>query len=416
MKRGRWIALSIAALLVFLWAINRWACSREAGPEVEVDTVRRRTLLPFITETAVIRPAVEVPISPDVSGEVVQIYVKEGDSVRAGQLLFTIRPDNYRTALLQMQAAVEEARAQYATAQANLAQQRAVFIQDSLAYERAKKLYEGKAISEAEWDAARFRYQIAQAQRQSAESAVQGALYRIRSTEANLARAQIDYQRTSVYASMDGVVTRLLVKVGQRVVGVGQMAGTESIRIADLSRFVVEVQVSESDVVRLHPGDSVSIEIQAYPDLKLVGRVQEIGYSSGKSSSASDAASVLSGEQVSTYLVRIALDTVGYQRSECPLRPDMSAIVRIFYARREQVLTVPLQAVVLRKGQEVVYEVTEGRVREKPVQTGLADDRFIEIKSGLEEGQVVVVGPYEALQEKLQDSMRVRTRPASSLP
>ncbi|MCX7980618.1 MAG: efflux RND transporter periplasmic adaptor subunit [Bacteroidia bacterium] len=389
---------------------GRWIWGSRDTLAVEVDTVRRHTIIPFITESAVIRPVVEVPISPDVSGEVVRIYVKEGDTVRAGQVLFTIRPDNYQTALMQMQAALEEAKAQYAAAQAALAQQRASFLQDSLAFVRAQKLYEKQAIAEADWDAARIRYQVAQAQLRSAESNVQAAYYRIRSTEANLRRAQIDYQRTSVYASMDGVVTRLLVRTGQRVVGVGQMAGTESVRIADLSRFLVEVQITESDVVRLHVGDSASVEVQAYPGVYFVGRVQEIGYSSGKA--ATQDASALGGEQVSTYLVRIAIDTARYDRKKYPLRPEMSAVVRIFYTRRDAVVAVPLQAVAVRGQKEVVYEVEGGSVvRERPVKTGVADDQQIEVTEGLQEGRVIVVGPYDVLQEKLRDSVRIKPLP-----
>ncbi|RMF52639.1 MAG: efflux RND transporter periplasmic adaptor subunit [Bacteroidetes bacterium] len=412
MKSWRWIALGGAGLLL-LWAAGRWVLRGKNGLPVEVDTVRRQTLRPFIIETGVIRPAVEVPISPDVSGEVVHIYVKEGDYVRAGQVLFTIRPDNYRTALLQIQAAVQEARAQYAAAQASLAQQRALFLQDSVAYERAKKLYEGKALSEAEWDAARFRYLVAQSQLRSAENSLQAAYYRIRSAEANLTRAQLDYQRTSVYASMDGVVTRLLVKVGQRVVGVGQMAGTESVRIADFSRFIAEVQVSESDVVRLHAGDSAVVEVQAYPGLQLKGRVEEIGYSSGKAASpANEAASALGGEQVSTYLVRIAIDTAQHDRTRYPLRPDMTAIVRIFYALKQNVLAVPLQSVVSREGKEVVFVVENRLARERAVQTGVTADDRVEVMEGLAEGQVVVTGPYEVLQERLRDSTRVEPQPS----
>ncbi|MCS7152468.1 MAG: efflux RND transporter periplasmic adaptor subunit [Bacteroidia bacterium] len=409
MRRWQWLLL-IGIGLLLLFGVGRWACGGDGALTVEVDTLRRRTIRPFITETAVIRPVVEVPISPDVSGEVVRIYVKEGDTVKAGQLLFTIRPDNYRMALLQMQAALEEAKAQYASAQAALAQQAAAFIQESLAYERAKRLYEGRALSEAEWDAARLRYQISQAQRQSAENSVRAAFHRIRSVQANLDRTKLDYERTSVYASMDGVITRLLVRVGQRVVGVGQMAGTESVRIADLSRFLVETQISENDVVRLHVGDSVSIEVQAYPELKLRGYVQQIGYSSGRASPQSEAASALAGEQVSTYLVRIAIDTSGYDPKKYPLRPDMSALVRIYYAKRENVLTLPLQAIVLRRGEEVVYEVREGKAIERKVRSGLADDKWVEVEGELQEGALIVTGPYEVLQERLRDSVEVSIR------
>ncbi|MCS6790534.1 MAG: efflux RND transporter periplasmic adaptor subunit [Bacteroidia bacterium] len=408
-----WIYKPLTILLLIAASSGNWHCgSKELS--VEVDTVRRRTLLPFITETATIRPAVEVPISPDVSGEIIAIYVKEGDTVKQGQLLFSIRPDNYRTMLVQMQAALEEAKAQYASAKASVAQQQSAFLQESLAYERARRLYDSKAISEAEWDAARLRYRIALAQRQSTESALQAAFHRIRSVEANLARTQIDLQRTSVYASMDGVITRLLVKVGQRVVGVGQMAGTESIRIADLSRFIMEAQVSENDVVRLHPGDSATIEVQAYPNLRLKGTVQQIGYSSGKAT-PSEAASSLAGEQANTYLVKIAIDSRSYDAQQYPLRPEMSAVLRIFYAKRENVLTIPIQAVVVRQNEEYVYMVEKGLVRAKKVRSGLSDDKYIEITEGLQENEVVVVGPYETLQNQLQDSTRVKPIPTTSL-
>lgn len=381
------------------------SCRTGRGPLVEIDTVQRCTIQPYITETATIRPILEVPISPDVSGEVVQIYVKEGDTVRVGQVLMTIRPDNYQVALMQAQAAVEAARAEYLTAQSNAAAQEATFLQDSLNFVRAQQLYEKKAISDAEWDAARIRFLIAQAQLKSARNGVQAALYRLRSAEANLQQARINYQRTSVYASINGIITRLLVKPGQRVVGVGQMAGTESIRIADLSAFIAELQVSEADVVHLSPGNPAEIELQAYPNLRLKGFVQEVGYSSGIAKPESQSA--LIGEQVATYLVRVRIDTTSYDRSKYPLRPDMSAVVRIFYDRKENTLCAPLQAVVLRDSQEVIFLYRDGRAYQQPVRTGVADDKHIELLEGPAPGTPLIVGPYETLQT-LRDSTPVR--------
>ncbi len=382
-------------------------CSSGKSPLVEVDTLKRCTIEPHITETATIRPILEVPISPDVSGEVVQIYIREGDTVRAGQVLMTIRPDNYQVALMQAQAAVEAARAEYLSAQANAAVQEATFIQDSLNFLRARQLYEKKAISDAEWDAAHTRFLVVQAQFKGARNAIQAALYRLRSAEASLQQARINYQRTSVYASMDGIVTRLLVKPGQRVVGVGQMAGTESIRIADLSAFLAEAQVSEADVIHLAPGNPTEIELQAYPNLRLRGTVQEVGYSSGTPKPESQVAAV--GEQVATYLVRVRIDTIGYDRKKYPLRPDMSAVVRIFYDRRENTLCAPLEAVTLRDSQEVVFLYQDGRAIQKAVRTGAADEKHIEIMEGLQEGALLIVRPYETLQT-LRDSTPVRLR------
>ncbi len=404
MKYASSVLIGVAALFG-LWTLS--GCGSSKGPFVEVDTLKRCTIQPYITETATIRPILEVPISPDVSGEVVQIYVREGDTVQAGQVLMTIRPDNYQVALIQAQAAVEASRADYLTAQANAAAQEATFLQDSLNFLRAQQLYEKKAISEADWDAARIRFLISQAQVKSSRNAVQAALYRLRSAEANLQQARINYQRTSVYASINGVVTRLLVKPGQRVVGVGQMAGTESIRIADLSAFIAELQVSEADVVHLSPGNPTEIELQAYPNLRLRGFVQEVGYSSGIAKP--EGQSALIGEQVATYLVRVRIDTTSYDRKKYPLRPDMSAVVRIFYDRRENTLCAPLEAVTLRDSQEVVFLYQDGKVYQKPVRTGAADDKHIEIVEGLAEGARLVVRPYETLQT-LKDSASVRIK------
>ncbi|MEN2991932.1 MAG: efflux RND transporter periplasmic adaptor subunit [Bacteroidia bacterium] len=404
-----WLISGALLALLLIWGIGRLV-GGSGALSVEVDTVRRQTLLPFITETAILRPISEVPISPDISGEVIQIYVREGDTVRRGQLLFTIRPDNYQTAVLQMQAVLAEARAQYAAARANLAQQEVAAAQESLAYQRALQLQARGAISEAELDNARFRYRLVQAQLQAARSNVEAAFYRVQSTEANLRRAQLDLQRTSVYASTDGIITRLNVRVGQRVVGVGQMAGTESLRIADLSQLVAEAQISENDVIRLHVGDSVVVEPQAHPGLRLPGRVIKVGYSSGRSAGSGEASNPLSLEETRTYLVQVLIDSAAYDRRQYPLRPEMSALVRIFYDRREGVLTVPLQAVVLRGGKEGVFVVENGRARWREVRLGPSDDQRIEIQSGLKANDLIVTGPYELLQTALQDSAAVQPK------
>ena len=404
MRYVLFLALMLAGVMS-LWIAP--ACSSGQGPLVEVDTIKRCTIRPYITETATIRPVLEVPISPDVSGEVVQIYVKEGDTVRTGQVLMTIRPDNYQVALMQTQAAVEAARADYLTAQANAAAQEATFLQDSLNFVRAQQLYEKKAISEAEWDAARIRYLAAQSQVKSARSTVQAAFYRLRSAEANLQQARINYQRTSVYASTNGIITRLLVKPGQRVVGVGQMAGTESIRIADLSAFLAELQVSEADVVHLSPGNPAEIELQAYPNLRLKGYVQEVGYSSGTAKPEGQTALV--GEQVATYLVRVRIDSTAHDRKKYLLRPDMSAVVRIYYDQRDNARCAPLEAVSLRDSQEVVFVYQDGKALQKPVRSGVSDDKNIELLEGPPEGTLLIVRPYETLQT-LRDSTPVRLK------
>ncbi|MCS6904415.1 MAG: efflux RND transporter periplasmic adaptor subunit [Bacteroidia bacterium] len=405
--------------------------------EVEVGRVEQRTIIAKVSESGVIQPDVEVPIAPDVSGEITALYVKEGQAVKKGDLLFEIRPDNYQAALEQATASLNTAKSDYANAKAALAQAEANLIQDSINYFRNKQLYEQQAISRAEFENFRLRYEIARSAVESSRQAIQAAYYRTQSASASVRQAADNLSRTRVYASMNGTVIKLNAKVGQRVVGTSMMSGTEVIRIADLSRMEVKVMINENDIVQLRLGDTATVEVDAYPDRIFRGIVTDIAYSASVAAQGST-------DQITNYEVQVLIDPQSYTSDsilmrklspgESPFRPGMSAVVSIFTQKAENVLAVPLQAVTIQKPdtqkyqeiekenteknllpksalepQEIVYVLTSDmKVQAAKVKTGISDDTYIEIKEGLQKDQQIVIGPYTTLTKKLKNGMRIK--------
>lgn len=396
---------------------------------VEADTVIRRDIISSVTESGTIQPDVEVPVAPDVSGEVVELLVKEGDSVKTGQLLLAIRPDSYKSAQEQAEAALNSAQADYAQAQANLEQTRSNLIQDSINLVRNKQLFRDKVISQGELENFDLKFKVGQAQFRAGSQTVNAAYYRIKSAEASLHQARENMRRTHIYASMSGIITMLKVEVGQRVVGTGQMAGTEIMKISDLSQMEVAVEINENDIVNVRIGDSALVEVDAFPGDKFYGKVSEIAYSATTQGAGST-------DQITNFKVKIAIDRNSYignetlmrgiPRNQSPFRPGMSAQVRIYTARKNQVLSIPIQCVTLDKkeedsktegkGQEVVYVLEGTTVKMTPVKTGISDERFIEILEGLEENTRVVAGPYRVISKELQDGMEVKEKTEKEKP
>jgi HlyD family secretion protein len=399
---------------------------------VEVKPVERRDIISTVSESGNIQPDIEVPVAPDVSGEVVGVYVKEGDSVKAGQLLIVIRPDNYQAAKEQSEASVNSAKADYAQAQANLEQTRNNLVQDSINYERSAKLYKDKVISQSEYENAQLRFKLTQSQLRAGLQTINASYYRMKSSEASLRQASDNLSRTSIYASMAGIVTMMKVEVGQRVVGTGQMAGTEIMKISDLSQMEVAVEVNENDIVNVRIGDSASIEVDAFPNKKFYGQVSEIAYSATVMGSGTT-------DQITNFKVRISVDRNSYIQdaqlmrgipvNQSPFRPGMSAQVQIFTERKDQVIAVPIQSVTLEKkdddanaqdaekNAEIVFVYENGMVRSVPVKTGISDERFIEIEDGLTEGTQVITGPYRVISKELVDGMVVKIQdPKSKKP
>ena len=360
-NRKRIVLLLAAAAVVFLLAARSGRSSRL---EVTVQQPERADLTESVPASGVIRPVVEVKISPEVSGEVVDIFVNEGDPVRAGDPIVRIRQDLYLSQVDQASASLGTLRAQYN-------RQRAETQQARINHERSRLLFEQGAVSTAELQHAKTELDIAQ-------SSLRAAEYAIRSGEAQLKEARDNLQKTTLYAPMDGIISQMSVERGERVVGTSQMSGTELFRIADFSRMEVTVDVSESDVVRIATGDSVRVDIDAYPRQRFRGTVVQIANSA----------------KVANFGVRIELlpDSVRFL-------PGMSAAVTILTDRRDSCLAIPVSAVFTRNRETCVWVVGPGgEARMCSVETGIQERDRIEIRAGLTDADRVVTGPPEAIQ------------------
>jgi HlyD family secretion protein len=407
MKNKKLLKILIpAVILLLVFAIigkkAGWF-GKAATVKVAVENAEKRTLVETITANGKIQPEKEVKISPDVSGEIVELRVMEGDTVEKGQLLLRIKPDVYISQKDRSLAAISSARAR-------LAQAEAQFIQTELSFKRTKQLYEEQAISKSEYEQSEASYSVAKAE-------VDAAKYSVISTEASLKEANENLFKTSVYAPMTGSVSMLLVELGERVAGTGMMAGTEMLRVADLSRMEAQVEVNENDIPRVKLGDTATIEVDAYIDYKFKGIVTEIA-SSAKTTG-------VSADQVTNFDVKILVLSESYKDladkgNKHPLRPGMSATVEIQTETKLGILTVPIQSVTTRTDTTKVVQttakddirtlvfITDGeRALAKDVKTGIQDNSYIEILSGVAEGDRVISAPFSAISKKLSDSTLV---------
>lgn len=369
---------ALAALLLLAVCCPR----RGSRTAVETAVVEPGLLEERIPATGTIHPAVEVRLAPEVSGEIVEICCKEGDFVEEGATVIRIRQDQYQSQVEQARASLGSLRAQYSRQRAELQQARSD-------YERDRRLYDLQAISAAEWQASQTAYDIAR-------SGLQSAGYAVKSGEAQLKEALENLKKTTIYAPMRGIVSRLNVEKGERVVGTSQMAGTELCRIADFSRMEIEVNVGENDVVRIAPQDSVEIEVDAYPRRKFRGLVTQIANSAQFLDARFD--------QVRNFGVRIEI-----LPDSARFLPGMSAAVSIIAGRSPDCLAVPLAALVVRDRETGVWVVDDdGEVHRRPVETGIQDLDRIEIRTGLAPGDRLVTGPAEVLSQGLKEGQKVK--------
>jgi HlyD family secretion protein len=368
--------------------------------KVAVENVEKRTIVETITANGKIQPEKEVKISPDVSGEIVELTVKEGDHAEKGQLLLRIKPDNYISQR-------DRSLAEISSAQARRAQAEAQFTQADLSFKRSKQLYDQQTISKSDFEQAQATYTVAKA-------TVDAAKFAITSAEASLKDANENLTKTSIYAPMTGTVSMLLVELGERVAGTNLMAGTELMRVADLSRMEAQVQVNENDIPRVKLGDTALIEVDAYLDEKFKGVVTEIANSAKTTG--------VSADQVTNFDVKILLVPKSYQKlvdagDKNPFRPGMSATVDIRTQSKTDVLTVPIQSVTTRtdttkvastasqKDVRTLVFVTDGKYAlAKDVKTGIQDNSYIEILSGASLNDRVISAPFSAISKKLSDS------------
>ena len=408
------VGLGVAANFTF----NR----KKEKPEIEVEKAEKRTILSSVSESGTVQPQIEVKVAPDVSGEVVELRFREGQLVKKDDLLVTIRPDNYRSAMEQSQASLNAAEANYLQAKSGESQSRVKYLQDSANFKRNDDLYKQKVISQSEWENFRLQQEVSRSQLDASKQQVQAAYYQTKSSKASLEQAKQNLDRTNIYASMDGIITLQAVELGERVVGTMQMTGTEMLRIADLSKMEVIVNINENDIISLRVGDSTMVEVDAFRDKKFKGTVSKIAYSAQQASSGTT-------DQITNFEVKIEIDPLSYQNdaqlmrginpNQSPFRPGMSARVQIFTERKENVLTVPIGAVMMRKREiatggikptEVVYVLENGKAKEVMVKSGISDDEFIEITEGLNEGDVIITGPYLSLVKTIKDGTEVEIK------
>ena len=420
--------LVIAIVLLVVGKKMGWF-GKEFSISVATETVKAKTLTEFITANGKIQPETQVKISPDVSGEVIELYVEEGDEVVAGDLLCVIKPEMYVSALNRAEAALNSSKARQAQTEAQL-------IERELSYKRAKQLFDKNTIPVSEFETAQASYQVAQ-------SEVKAAQFSVKSAEASVAEAREQLTKTKIYAPISGTISALNIEKGERVVGTSMMTGTEMMIVANLNKMEVQVDVNENDIVKVSRYDTALVEVDAYLNRKFKGIVTEIANSAITAGATAD--------QVTNFEVKVLLLSESYSdlidsvaKNLYPFRPGMSAAVDILTESRDNVLSVPISAVTTRvkkKGggtvevedvaekktntdaqssndsekaiekdekQEVVFILNGDRVKKVEVKTGIQDNTSIQIVEGLKEGDEVVIAPFNAINKTLKDSMMVK--------
>jgi HlyD family secretion protein len=435
-KKTKWILISsigIALLLIVLYKSG--VLGKKESIKVTAEKAQMRTIVEVVNASGKVYPEVEVKVSPDISGEITELNVQEGDTVKKGQVLARIYADVYSIQRDQASYGVSQSKAQVANSQAGLDALQAQLDQVQKNFDMQKKLFDDKVISKSEYNMADANLKTAKANFNAASQSIKGASASVQSAVANLNRANKDLGRTTILAPMDGVVSLLNVKKGEKVAGNSFNVGTEILRIADMDKIEVRVDVGENDIPKVKLGDSASITIDAYSDRKFKGIVTQIASSNNGASSQSGLAST--SNDVTQYKVYIRLLTESYRdllrRGSFPFRPGMSASADIETQTHANVLSVPINAVTTRekeglmnkeikKNDEenatttasfddldvVVFTLDETqKVKKVKVKTGIQDINYIEITDGLKEGQEVVTGPYNIVSKTLKDSTEV---------
>ena len=415
-KRNILFALGGLILVSVLIYIGK---NRSRGElEVNVGKVENRTIISTVSANGKIRPEAEVKISADVSGEITELYIEEGDTVKEGQLLLKINPDLYLTSRDRARAGVSSSQSNLKTSQAQLTQAQARLTEQEAAYARNKQLYTDKVLSQAEYDVAKSAYAIAQSEVKAAQERISAARFGIQNSQATLTEANKTLGRTSIYAPSNGVVSALNNEKGERVVGTAQMAGTEIMVISNFNNMEVIVDVNENDILQVKKGDTALVEVDAYSDRKFKGIVTEI------SKSANSSGVQMSTDQVTNFEVKIRLLKSSYvdllEVSTAPFLPGMSANVEIQTLVKNNIPCLPIEAVGTRVQEdtanisteeeldEVVFSISQNKAVLNIVKTGIQDSRYIEIREGLKVGDEVIVGPYDAVSKKLDNDQKIK--------
>lgn len=435
-KTVKWVLIGLGAVIVLLIAGKLLAGSSDKEVKVTTEKVAAKTIIETVNASGKVYPEIEVKISPDVSGEITELNIEEGDSVKRGQLLARIYADIYASQRDEAAARVAQSQATVANSQAAIEALRVQMEQDKIAYNRNKGLFDQKVISRSEFEQFETKYLASQAQYNAALQNIRSLRAGVSSAQTQLGAANKNLGRTTIVAPMDGVVSLLNVKKGERVVGTAQMAGTEMMRVADMSTLEVRVDVGENDIVKVSIGDSADVEVDAYNNRKFKGVVTQIASSTNKTGGAV----TTSTNDVTNYEVHIRLNPSSYQDlidpsqpKKFPFRPGMNASADIKTNIKNNVVAVPITAVAARGNEdnpaaenkpaeedseeetnteemkEIVFVLDkEGKVQMRQVKTGIQDINNIEILSGLKAGDEVVTAPYNAITKTLKSGTKVK--------
>ena len=425
-RRKLYIGLGIGGLILLLIVGSIISGGREPAIPVTTDKASRRSIIETVSATGKVQPETEVKISPEVAGEIIELPVEDGKEVKKGQLILKIRPDSYQALFDQQQAAIS-------TAESVSGQQKAAMEKADQDLKQAEDLFQKKLISQTEMLAAQTTYD-------AAKSMYQSGLHNIEGAKASSSQARDQLSKTTIYSPLDGVITVLNSKLGERVVATNQFAGTEVMRVADLNHMQAVVDVNENDVVHVKLGDSAKVSIDAYGDRKFNGTVEQIA-NTGKTTGTG------TQEEVTNFEVKIRLDDHNMR-----LRPGLSCTADIQTNMVQDVVAVPMQSVTIRTGdsnlspeeieqkkkiadakekadnnaqvenerlakqaekeeretlKKVVFLKDGGKAKMVQVTTGIADDANIEIKTGVKPGDEVISGSYSAISRKLKDGAKV---------
>ena len=430
-KSNRVLYITIgAAVLVVILAIVKGSSGGDGSTKVEIAKAAKVTIVEKVSASGSVQPVVEVKISPEVPGEIIELNIEEGDSVNLGDFLLKIRPDNFLSAKDRSVANYNQQRANLKSSESNLSRTKASYIRAEQDWKRQQELYTKKVISVADFETAKANFEIANQDQKAAEQSVDAARYILVSANASVTEANENLRLTNITSPMNGIVSKLDVEKGETVVGTSQMQGTEMLRIADLSKMEVRVDVNENDIIRINVGDKVEIDVDSYSymDKTFEGQVTQI---------ANSANDKISADAVTEFEVRILILSSSYQdliskESKYPFRPGMTASVDIITESKENILTVPLAAVTTRlpeskkdkdkegkddndekevdqdEMEEVVFVFKDGMAVQTKVKTGISDFENIEILDGLEEGTELISGPFIEVSKRLEDGDKVR--------
>lgn len=411
-KKLIWIISIVVLLLIVLIVGKKAGWFGKSGNYKEVEIIKLETIdiIETVAATGKIQPEIEIKLSSEVSGEIIDLPIKEGQQVTKGDLLVRINPDLIQASVNQSMAGLQNVRAQLTQAEASLNNTR-------LNYERNKSLFEKGVISKADWDKSVTDYEMAQAN-------VKSAYYNVQSAASMLKQSKDNLSRTTIYAPMSGTISKLSVELGERVVGTAQMAGTEIVRVANLNNMEVVVDVNETDIVKVNVGDSTIVEVDAYLKREFKGVVTEI---------ANSAESALSADQVTNFKVKVRILpesykdlTEGKPEHFSPYRPGMTATVDIITDKKENIIGVPISSIVIKtdttgKKKTRIKETTTSNTEKfecvfvkigeeaklRVVTTGIQDDTNIEITSGLAVDDEVITGPYNTVTKSLKTGDKI---------